>query len=66
MPTTTGKPTRTEIAMKYGSRGPIPPDDPIFRTGWQTGSTVPYRQRPVTRAPSTGATIPENNRTKED
>ncbi len=47
MSTTTGKLTRTEIAMKYGSKGAIPADDPIFDNGFQIGATKPYRQAPA-------------------
>ena len=46
MSDTPRKPTHGEIAMKYGSRGPVPADDPIFKQGWVIGTTSPYRQPP--------------------
>jgi hypothetical protein len=52
----TRKRTIHEIAMKHGSRGSIPADDPIYKQGWTIGSTVPYRQRPAGLPPS-GAEI---------
>lgn len=66
MSDTTRAMTIEGAAMLHGSLGVIPADDPIYKNGWTVGATVPYRQRAVTRAPSPGTTIPENNRTKEN
>jgi hypothetical protein len=60
MYTTTGKLTRTEIAMNYGSKGAIPEDDPIFDGGIQIGATRPYRQAP------TGSTAKASSEAQDD
>ena len=60
MSTATGKLTRTEIAMKYGSKGAIPADDPIFDGGFQIGATRPYKQAP------TGSTAKASSAAQDD
>lgn len=64
MPTTTGKSTLAEIAMKYGGR-PLPADDPLHNGSWHVGASKPYKVRPAgtekTRtepAPSQGKRLP--------
>lgn len=62
MTSTTGKPTITESATKYGIK-PIPPDDPIFKPGFTVGATVPYRQRPVGSTSKVSSTAPAEAQT---